>query len=136
MLLPQFKDPLHQLPLPGGGSGWVAALKTGDVGLPFGLARKGGEACVVGHEIEVVDSVHDHEQPVLQAVDLHIQNADFSDSRLDFGPHMRMHRNILIDELRIVSKIEGLAIAFHLLLIINGIASSGNASRSRHTKAR
>ena len=56
----QLEDLLHEVPLLGGGHGGVAALETGDVGLPFGLARECGETGIVLDEIEVIGGVHDH----------------------------------------------------------------------------
>ena len=109
----QLEDLLHEVPLLGGGHGGVAALEAGDVGLPFGLAREGGEAGVVLDEIKVVGGVHDHEDPTLKAVDLHVEDADGADSFLDLGPDVAVRLYVILDHLVVSDQLEGLTVAFH-----------------------
>ena len=139
----QLEDFVHQLPLCGGGGGGVAALELGDVGLPFGLARKGGETGVVGHEVEVIDRVHDHEKAGPEPIDLHVQDAHLADAGLDFRPDMGMGLTVLFNHLRVVPEVEGLTVTFHGSIIyipgrrmVSGIAPSGKASGPEQTRAR
>ena len=43
----------------------------------------------------------------------HVQDADLSDSGLDFRPYVGMRLTILLDEFGIVRELQGLAVAFH-----------------------
>ena len=97
------------------GHGRVAALETGDVGLPFGLTWEGGEAGVVFDEIEVIGGVHDHEDPTLKTVDLHVEDADGADTGLNLGPDVAVGLNVVLDHLVVSDQLEGLTIAFHLI---------------------
>ena len=96
-----------------GGHGGVAALETGDVGLPFGLTREGGEAGVVFDEIEVIGGVHDHEDPTLKSVDLHVEDTDGADPFLDLGPDVAVRLDVVLYHLVVSDQLEGLTIAFH-----------------------
>ena len=111
----QLEDLLHEVPLLGGGHGGVAALETGDVGLPFGLTWEGGEAGIVFDEIEVIGGVHDHEEPTLKTVDLHVEDADGADTGLNLGPDVAVGLNVVLDHLVVSDQLEGLTIAFHLI---------------------
>ena len=109
----QLEDLLHEVPLLGGGHGGVAALEAGDVGLPLGLAREGGETGVVLDEIKVIGGVHDHEDPPLKTVDLHVEDADGADPCLDLGPDVAMRLDVVLDHLVVSDQLEGLTVAFH-----------------------
>ena len=109
----QLEDLLHEMPLLGGGHGWVAALEAGDVGLPFGLAGQGGETGVVLDEVEVIGGVHDHEDTAFKAVNLHVEDADGADALLNLGPDVAVGVYIVLNHPVITDKVEGLAISFH-----------------------
>ena len=80
-------------------------MKLSDIRLPFGLARKGREACHVALEIEVVDGVHYHEKAAAVAVNLHVEDTYSALTFNDFGPDVSVGLDIfgnhffVIDEL-------------------------------------
>ncbi len=92
----QLEDLFHEMPFLSRGHGGVAALEAGNVGLPFGLAGEGRETGVVFDEIEVIRGVHDHEDLALKAVDLHVEDADGTDSLLDFRPNVTVGLNVVL----------------------------------------
>lgn len=109
----QLEDLLHEMPLLGGGHGWVEALEAGDVGLPFGLAGQGGETGVVLDEVEVIGGVHDHEDTAFKAVNLHVEDADGADALLNLGPDVAVGVDVILDHLVVAHQLKGLAISFH-----------------------
>ena len=112
----QLEDLLHEMPLLGGGHGWVAALEAGGVGLPFGLAGQGGETGVVLDEVEVIGGVHDHEDPAFKAIDLHVKDADGTDPLLTLGPDVPVSLDVALNHLAVPNQLKCLRITFHYYL--------------------
>ena len=107
------KNPLHQLPFFVAAGVGGAALELGDVGFPFGLAGKRGQAGHVALEVEVVDGVHDHEQRSPLAVDLHVEDADLALAGDDLRPYVGVGVDVAGDHLFVIDESKGLAVTFH-----------------------
>ena len=103
-------------PLLGRGHGGVAALEAGDVGFPICLAGQGGETGVVLDEIEVICGVHDHEDPAFKAVDLHVKDADGTDTLLNLRPNVPVSLNVALNHLAVPNQLKCLTITFHYYL--------------------
>ena len=103
-------------PLLGRGHGGVAALEAGDVGFPICLAGQGGETGVVLDEIEVIAGVHDHEDPAFKAVDLHVKDADGTDTLLNLRPNVPVSLNVALNHLAVPNQLKCLTITFHYYL--------------------
>ena len=103
-------------PLLGRGHGGVAALEAGDVGFPICLAGQGGETGVVLDEIEVICGVHDHEDPAFKAVDLHVKDADGTDTLLNLRPNVPVSLNVALNHLAVPNQLKCLRITFHYYL--------------------
>ena len=109
----QLEDFFHELPFPSRWSRWVTTLELSHISLPFRLSRKAGKPRIIRNEVEVIHCVHNHEQAITSTENLHIQDSDLAYTGLDLRPHPRVDLDIFLDQIRIVRKIEGLAIAFH-----------------------
>ncbi len=82
----------------------LTSLKTRDIGFPFCLTRKGGEAGHILAKIELVHSVHDHEQITTVAIYLHVKNPNLTLTGNNLRPHMSMNLNILTNHLLVINK--------------------------------
>ena len=103
-------------PLLGRSHGRVAALEAGDVGFPLCLAGQGGETGVVLDEIEVIGGVHDHEDPAFKAIDLHVKDADGTDTLLNLRPNVPVSLNVALNHLAVPNQLKCLTITFHYYL--------------------
>ena len=102
-------------PLLGRSHGRVAALEAGDVGFPLCLAGQGGETGVVLDEIEVIGGVHDHEDPAFKAIDLHVKDADGTDTLLNLRPNVPVSLDVALNHLAVPNQLKCLTISFHFL---------------------
>ena len=102
-------------PLLGRSHGGVAALEAGDVGFPLCLAGQGGETGVVLDEIEVIGGVHDHEDPAFKAIDLHVKDADGTDTLLNLRPNVPVSLDVALNHLAVPNQLKCLTISFHFL---------------------
>ena len=93
----------------------VAALEAGDVGFPLCLTGQGGETGVVHDEVEVIGGVPDHEDPAFKAVDLHVKDADGTDTLLNLRPNVPVSLNVALNHLAVPNQLKCLTISFHFL---------------------
>lgn len=100
-----------------------AALELRDVGFPFGLTRKRCKTRHVALEIEVVTSVHNHEQLTTEAVYFHRDDSNLVLTGNDLQPHMAVYLAVLLNHLRIIYKCKCLAVTFHGIRILHNVGS-------------
>lgn len=99
-----------------------AALELRDVGFPFGLTRKRCKTRHVALEIEVVTSVHDHEQLTTETVYFHRDDSNLMLTGNDLRPHVAVYLAVLLNQLRVIYKCKCLTITFHGIRILhNGV---------------
>ena len=107
------EDALHELPLLVTAGVGTAALELGDVSFPLGLTREGGKAGHVPLEVKIVLDIHYHEQAAALAVDLHIEDANFTLALNDLRPYVGVGFNILSNHLFVIDQGQCLTVSLH-----------------------
>ena len=114
MLLLRIKYLFHRLPLICRLGISCAALKLADVRLPLGLAGQGGESGHITIEVEVIHSVHNHEQRATVTINLHGADTYLMQTSNHFGPYVGVGLYVFRNHFLVIDEGECLTKALHL----------------------
>ena len=116
----KIEQTLHHLPLLVARSAFSTLLENGHVVLPLLLTGQCGKTCHRTIPIEIYGCLHNHHQSCAEYKDLHVKNANLSDTGLDLRPCfcLTMAPPIFGNQLRIIFQLHCLDIPLYGLSVL------------------